>query len=161
MALQAFSSHYGFRAKPVEAIDERRAFALVSLTWPRLQFAEWGEMVAERQRAVSGQGLWIAIEDLRDYIHALFFCQLTISSGSQTVLRVSDIIVAELPGRPVILSAIECVVHLAWSCGATAIDFDLEESIGRYAMEMVQDYFRREGWAETSRTASRFYPRFN
>ncbi|WP_271168747.1 hypothetical protein [Hansschlegelia plantiphila] len=83
----------------------RRAFALVSLSHPRLSYEGWVRFLRRATRTKSGKAGVIFIEDPRGYPHALFRYAVeakpslaAAEDGSVRVLRLSDLVVADIAG---------------------------------------------------------------
>ena len=144
--LKDFSSHHGFRARPVAVAGEEKAFVLAQLGRPELDIAEWREMIALQRQSALVENVWIAIEDSRAYVHALLNCSLAIPVQQQRILRILDVIAADLPGPPVIAAAVECTSFLACQLGADALEFDFEGSRSNLILAGIENYFRDAGW---------------
>ncbi|HEY0291807.1 MAG TPA: hypothetical protein VGC51_05645 [Hansschlegelia sp.] len=83
----------------------RRAFALVSLSHPRLSYEGWVRFLRRATRTKNGKAGVIFIEDPRGYPHALFRYAVEATpslaaaeDGSIRMLRLSDLVVADIAG---------------------------------------------------------------
>ena len=149
--LRNFSSDHGFRANAVGGTDDEKAFALAQLGRPGLELSEWRKMVTWRKRTPSDESLWVAIEDRRSYIHALMYCYLAYSPSRDKTLRVTDMITAELPGPPVVSTAVACATYLARQVGATVVEFDLEGGTSEVLLTEIEKQFQSGGWSSAAK----------
>ncbi len=160
-SLEEFSSHLGFRARKIDAADTQKAFALAQLKRLGLDIAEWREMLDRHQRTPSPDSIWITIEDLRAYMHAIFFCHLIYIRQQEFVLRVTDMIAADLPGPTIVAVAVECAAHLAKQSGAMAVEFDFDGVGSEHVLAAISTQLAAGGWMATPRTVLRFRPRLH
>ncbi len=107
----------------------QRGFMLVSLAWPDLPQARWHEMVRYyRGRAPAHAGL-VLIEDRRGYVHAVFRYVVDMTPSLRPglrggVLRVQDLVMADLAGREVVAATRLGVAELAQACGCQVVILD-------------------------------------
>lgn len=157
-SLKDFSSHLGFRARSLDFADSQKAYSLAQLSRPELGITEWQNMIKWQRGDPPGDCVWIAIEDNRAYFHALFYCHLIHPSNGGKILRITDMIAADLPGPPVVASVVECSAFLAEKTGAIGLEFDLEGGSGETAAAGIFFHLTSNGWAAIPRTVMRFQP---
>jgi len=155
--LKDFSSHHGFRARSVAVAGEEKAFVLAQLGRPELDIAEWREMISLKRQSATAENVWIAIEDARACVHALLHCSFASPVQQRRVLRILDVIAADLPGPPVIAAAVECTSFLACQVGADALEFDFEGARSNLILSAIEQYFRDAGWRGQSRQIVRYH----
>lgn len=114
----------------------RRAFALVSLFHPRLSYEGWMRFLRRVTRAKRGASGMIVIEDPRGYPHALFRYAVSIGSslvtaedGVTRVLRLTDLVVAELAGSGLLSTIAQSGEELARAFGCNAIVIELPAAL--------------------------------
>jgi hypothetical protein len=129
MTASIFAAHRLGRTDRLATRSIQRSFVLVSLAWPELHLAQWHEMVRYyRCRPPSRAGL-VLIEDGRGYVYAVFRYIVDIAPSLHMpqrggVLRVHDLIMADLSGRAV-TSAIQLgLAELAHACRCQTVDIE-------------------------------------
>jgi hypothetical protein len=159
--LQKFYSCRGperFRACVVREPQMHKAFALIQLVWPELGLRQWARMVESSCPEAGITSAWIAIEDPRSYIHALFFCRMRLARKFGQILRVSELTVAELPGLAAIGAALDCAYHIAARTRAKALELDLDDDqIDRVASH-AEDRWESGRWSIDARRTIRYQP---
>jgi hypothetical protein len=101
-----------YHARALCAREARAAFALVSLGRPEVTLARWRAFVRRSERSSCRRRGLVAVSDRRGIIHALFTYE--VSDGlTASSLRVSEIVVARLPGGKLPEAALAFVERLA------------------------------------------------
>lgn len=144
--LDDFSSLHGFRPRSLESVGLDRAYALVQLSAPHLGYADWRQKVEGSSSAPWQESAWIGLEDPRQLIHAVFFCQLITSRPAGSVLHASDLIAVDLPGPPTIDAALDCVACLAKRTGARVLELDFDGDKLERALERMGRRLKEQGW---------------
>ena len=96
-----------FRPVPVDRKVALRAWPLVQNSHPESGQEAWMAYAASLRRKARRKAGLIAIEDSRGYIHGVFAWHVHRAIGAPRVMRVTDLVVANLPGR----SLAECIVE--------------------------------------------------
>lgn len=76
----------------------RRAYALVQISNPSIDFERWTNHVRACAKVRSGSSGLMAMVDERDYVHGIFAWSLVPDVSHNNSLRISNIIVADVPG---------------------------------------------------------------
>jgi hypothetical protein len=107
-----------------------RAFPLVQLSCPNINLQAWLNYVRAQANVRRGTGGVTAVEDERGYIHCVFSWNLIGHLTCRKSLRISDLVMAHLPGRA-LQDAVLAEIHaLADSTGAGAIVIEVGANIG-------------------------------
>jgi hypothetical protein len=125
-----------FTARPLLRVTEaRRIYALVALAHPRVTPRQWDAFVRRHMRIAPERGGLVALEDQRHYVHAVFRYAVDASPliGHGRTLRLRDLVVAQLPGRPLVLALAACAECLAASLGCTAVALDVPAAAVAFA----------------------------
>lgn len=131
-----------FRATPVDRRIALRAWPLVQSSCPQTRLEDWlsyavAQAGAARLRTPAGAppttraiprraGL-VALEDERGYIHALFAWHAHRAIGHRRTLRVTDLVVGSLPGRPLAESVVQAIRQAAVEAKADVVVVELGE----------------------------------
>ncbi len=117
-----------FHAAPMVPEEARRTFALVQMFDRTLALPDWLAYTRSMSRKDQASGL-ITLKDNRGYAHAIFcwFARNSLTHGR--VLRVSDVVIAGLPGREIVHAVIDAVRNCATTTKCDAIIFDLDQPI--------------------------------
>ena len=114
----------------------RRAFALVSLSHPRLSYAGWVRFLRRASRGGSGRSGVVFVEDPRGYPHAFFRYSVeagaslaAAESGSGRVMRLSDLVVGEIPGSDLLTRIAERGEELARASGCASLVIELPRAM--------------------------------
>lgn len=150
-----------FRARLVREPQAYKSFALVQLVWPELDLRQWTRMIESSRPEAGIESAWIAIEDPRSYIHALFFCRMRLVRKFGHILRVSEMIVADLPGLTAIRAAIDCAYDIAVRTRAKALELDLEDDQLDRAAAHLEDRWASGSWSMDIRRVIRFQPEWH
>lgn len=156
-----FSAYPGFRAKPAGALDIRKAYTLAQTARPELGLDDWHAMVDRRRQPDPADGAWVVLEDFRSYIHAMFFCQLGRRADEASVLQVSDMVAAELPGPAIADSTAACVDHLARHNGARWLALVDDGLCTARLLNTVQARLQAQGWLVDAPKLYRYDPRLH
>lgn len=108
-----------------------RAFPLVHLFHPAISLDQWLQFAQSRIHGRSGV---MTIRDLRGCIHAVFIYTVDARIARGPLLRVTDLMIARLPGSLVNQAVMDAVDHLARSSGAEAIELSLPSAL-EYAVD--------------------------
>lgn len=110
----------------------RRAFALVSLSHPRLSYDGWVRFLRRATRSKPARSGVIFVEDPRGYPHAVFRYAIDVEpsliavrDGSRRVLRLADLVVAEIPGSGLLATIAQQGEGLARQLGCNSIVIEL------------------------------------
>lgn len=147
-----------FRARAVSESVAEKAFTLVQLAWPDVTLDEWKDMIAACRLDSRRRSAWVVIEDTRSYFHAIFFCRLRLSRKFGSILRISEMITAELPGPAIVQTAIDFAAHLAVTNRIRAVEFDLEDDQVKLLTPRLAVHLEGNGWMFDVRNVLRFQP---
>ncbi len=90
-----------------------RAWPLVQISHPGVRLEEWLSYAISTGKRLGKTGGVVAIEDARGYIHALFAWNVLAHGNLRRAMRVTDMIVAALPGRRLAETIVEAVRDIA------------------------------------------------
>jgi hypothetical protein len=110
-----------FRTNALAPKMASRAFPLVQLSNPFINLQAWMDYVRAHAKVARGTGGLTAIEDERGYIHGLFSWRLFHDLTCRKSLRISDLIMAHLPGRALQEAVLAEIQNLGDTTGAGAI----------------------------------------
>jgi hypothetical protein len=113
-----------FQARALGPPMARRAFPLVQFSNPSIDLRTWMDYVRACASVPHSTGGLTAIEDERGYIHGLFSWRLFHHLTCHKSLRISDLIMAHLPGRALQEAVLAEIQNLADTTGASAIVVD-------------------------------------
>lgn len=108
----------------VTTVDRRvalRAWPLVQIAYPGVGREAWfayAKAVGRRRGKVGGA---VAIEDSRGYIHALFAWHVNRTIARRRALRVCDLVVGALPGKPLAAAIVQAIRAVAAEAGADSV----------------------------------------
>ena len=105
----------------------RRAFSLVQLFHPNLDFDAWVAYTRFFTRMSRQRGGLVIFEDSRGYVHALFAYRLTYHLRHRQVLHVSDILMGHLPGQTLARALIAEATKIGKDRGCTSILLEFAE----------------------------------
>jgi hypothetical protein len=112
-----------FEATEIEPTLARKAFSLVRHTHPAVSLAQWLEFTERWARAPFRRGI-LALQDRRGSVHAIFWYRVDCLARDGPVLRVSDLIVAQLPGGVIDHAIVRTVERLASDIGCRSVFFE-------------------------------------
>jgi len=120
-----------FRATGVSRRVALRAWPLVQSSSPRTRLEDWlayaaAQGGAARLRAPRRGGL-VALEDGRGYIHALFAWHVHRAIDHPRLLRVTDLVVGSLPGRPLAECLVQAIRQAAAETRADTVVVEMGE----------------------------------
>jgi hypothetical protein len=129
-----------------DPLATRRAFALVSLSHPRLSYEGWVRFLRRATRSKRGTSGMIFIEDPRGYPHALFRYAVSVDSslvaaedGLVRVLRLTDLVVAEIAGSGLLSTIAQSGEELAQALGCNSVVIELPGALRAKVTELA-DY---------------------
>jgi hypothetical protein len=135
-----------FRAYALPPKMAARAFPLVRLANPSIEFRGWTDHVRGFAKMPRGTGGVIAIEDERGYIHCLFSWSAIRNLTYGKALRVSDLIIAHLPGRAQHEAVLAEIQRLANIVEAGAIVVEPGENVGGLPRDvLLADGYKPDG----------------
>jgi len=105
-------------------VDRRvalRAWPLVQSSRPAARLEDWRVYAAALGRRVDKTAGLVAVEDERGYIHALFAWHVHRAIGHPRELRVSDLVVGNLPGRELAQSIVIAIRRVATTTRADSV----------------------------------------
>lgn len=105
-------------------VDRRvalRAWPLVQSSRPAARLEDWRAYAAALGRRVGKSAGLVAVEDERGYIHALFAWHIQRTIGRPRELRVSDLVVGNLPGRELAQSIVIAIRRVATKTRADSV----------------------------------------
>ena len=112
-------------ATPLTGRQVQRAYALVSLMHPHVTAKQWTGYARNYARVPRQRGGLIGLSDRRGYIHAIFCYAVDRASmeGCRR-LRLSQLILAQLPGRSLVAALTTSAEHLAaaFACEEISIE---------------------------------------
>lgn len=106
------------------AVDRRvalRAWPLVQSSRPAARLEDWRAYAAALNRRVGKSAGLVAVEDERGYIHAVFAWHVHRAIGRPRELRVSDLVVGNLPGRQLAESLVIAIRRVAAATRASSV----------------------------------------
>jgi len=114
-----------FRTAPVDRRMALRAWPLVQSSSPGARLEDWLSYArAQSPRAGAKQArrsALVALEDERGYVHALFAWHVRRAIGCARTLRVTDLVVGSLPGRPLAESLVTAIRQAARQARADSV----------------------------------------
>jgi hypothetical protein len=119
-----------FRAHALDPRLASRAFPLVQLSCPNIQLRVWMDYVRAQANGRRGTGGVTSIQDERGYIHGVFSWNLTGHLICRKSIRISDLVLANLPGRALLDAVLAEIQALAACTGAGAIMVEAGANIG-------------------------------
>jgi hypothetical protein len=137
----------------------RRAFALASLSHPRLTYSGWLRFLRRATRPRSGRSGLILVEDPRGYPHAL--CRYRVDEepslaasedGSRRSLRLSDLVVADVAGTRLLPALAVHGERLARALDCRSVMIELPRAM-RNGTDTLEEYDQVAGGV-VSRTLS-------
>ncbi|TAK47672.1 MAG: hypothetical protein EPO23_11680 [Xanthobacteraceae bacterium] len=99
----------------------RLAYPLVRLFDPAISLDSWLAFARRWSRQSAERGGLMAIRDRRGYLHALFTYRIEHNLRFGKFLRVSDVIMGQLPGASLNRSILDTATRLAGRTGCAAI----------------------------------------
>jgi hypothetical protein len=105
-------------------VDRRvalRAWPLVQSSRPAARLEDWRAYAAALGRRVGKSAGLVAVEDEHGYIHALFAWHVHRAIGRPRELRVSDLVVGNLPGRELAQSIVVAIRRVATTTRADSV----------------------------------------
>ncbi len=113
-----------FHIVPLGPASMRRAYPLAHAHDSKLELSQWLIFARAFIKLSPNRGGLIAIEDARGYIHGLYSYGLRLSLKHQKILRVSDVILCNLPGSHLGSVLVNSVQALADELEANTIILD-------------------------------------
>lgn len=110
-----------FRTTAVDRRAALRAWPLVQMSDPGVRLEDWLSYAISTGKRLGKMGGMVAIEDARGYIHALFSWHVLRTVAYRRAMRVTDMIVAALPGRQLAETIVEAVRAIADQAGADSV----------------------------------------
>src|SRR5215207_10441842 len=90
-------------AMPLNGGQVQRAYALVQLMYPHVTVKQWTNYARKYARVPRQRGGLIGLSDRRGYVHAIFCYAVDRASlEGCRLLRLSHLILAQLPGRSLV-----------------------------------------------------------
>lgn len=120
-----------FKAIPLARHQVRRMYPLVRLFHPALSLDQWLYYAQTSIRKPSGV---VTIQDPRDCIHAAFVYTIDARIARGPRLRVTELMVARLPGSLVNHAIMESIKRLACESGSEAVEISLPSAL-EYAVD--------------------------
>ena len=119
-----------FHASTLPSKCAGRAFPLVRLANPSADPLEWKQYVRTISKKSRNVGGLTVIEDGRGYVHCLFSWRVLPQINYRTALRISDFIIASLPGRAIHDAVLTEFRNIADATGADAIVVEASDNVG-------------------------------
>lgn len=98
-----------------------RAWPLVQIAHPHVPLDEWLAYAKAIGRRRGKAGGAVAIEDARGYIHALFAWHVNRTIARPKAMRISDLVVGALPGKPLAGAIVTAIRAVASDAGADSV----------------------------------------
>jgi len=119
-AIVAAMNHH-LTAMPLNEGQVQPAYTLVQLMYPQVTAKQWKNYARKYARVPRQRGGLVGLSDERGYVHAVFSYTVdrVFLEGSR-LLRLSNLILAQLPGRSLVAALTHYAEHLA-------IEFACEE----------------------------------
>ena len=99
-----------FRVTNVDKRVALRVWPLVQIAHPDVPQDEWlayAKAIGSRRGKAGGA---VAIEDARGYIHALFAWHVNRTITRRKAMRISDLVVGALPGKPLAVMSLQALI---------------------------------------------------
>ena len=106
------------------AVDRRaalRAWPLVQISHPGVALEDWLSFAIATGRRLGKSGGAVAIEDSRGYIHAVFVWNVMRTVADRRAMRITDMIVAALPGRQLAETIVDAIREVANQVAAYSV----------------------------------------
>lgn len=116
-----------FKTTTVDRRVALRAWPLVQISHPGVSLADWLSFTVATGRRLGKTGGLVAIEDTRGYIHAVFVWNVLRTVAERRALRVTDMIVAALPGRQLAETIVEAIHNVANQAGPNSVLVEIGE----------------------------------
>jgi hypothetical protein len=129
-----------FRTTAVDRRAALRAWPLVQISHPGVRLEEWLSYAISKGNRFGKTGGVVAIEDARGYIHALFSWHVLRTVAYRRALRVTDMIVAALPGRRLAETIVESVWDVADQASADNVLVEIGDR------QLAPDAFLSDGF---------------
>src|SRR3954471_12219874 len=100
-------------ATPLTGSQVQRAYALVSLMHPHVTAKQWTHYARKYARVPRQRGGLVGLSDRRGYVHAIFCYAVDRASLEGCRLRLSQLILAQLPGQSLVAALTSSAEHLA------------------------------------------------
>lgn len=110
-----------FRVTNVDRRVALRIWPLVQIAHPGVPQDEWLAYAKAIGRRRGKAGGAVAIEDARGYIHALFAWHVNRTITRRKAMRISDLVVGALPGRPLAAAIVAAIRSVASDAGADSV----------------------------------------
>ena len=145
-----------FRAHALAPKVAALAFPLVQLACPNIDLQAWMVYVRAQANVRRGTGGVTAVEDERGYIHCVFSWNLIGHLTCRKSLRISDLVMAHLPGRALQDAVLAEIQALAECTGAGAIVVEAGANIGglRRGVLIARGFKPAGEWFEMVRRAA-------
>lgn len=104
-----------------------RAWPLVQISHPGVSLDDWLSYAIATGRRLGKNGGVVAIEDSRGYIHALFAWHVVRTVSHRRAMRVTDLIVGALPGRPLAETIVNAIRDIADQANAESVLIEIGE----------------------------------
>src|SRR5690349_13827275 len=112
-------------ATPLTRSQVQRGYALVTLMHPHVTVKQWTDYARNYARVPRQRGGLIGLSDGRGYVHAIFcYAVDRASKDGCRHLRLSQLILAQLPGRSLVAALTTSAEHLAaaFACEEISIE---------------------------------------
>ena len=110
-----------FKTTTVDRRVALRAWPLVQISHPKVSREEWLSYAISTGRRLGKTIGVVAIEDSRGYIHALFSWNVLRTVSCRRAMRITDMIVAALPGRQLAETIVAAIQEVAEQVGADSV----------------------------------------
>jgi hypothetical protein len=109
----------------MRAAEVRLAYPVVQLKFPGVTLSQWLDFARMAARPANKKSGLVAVRDSRKQIHAVFRYRIEKDLQFQVVLKISNLIIARLPGRGLGAAVIEIVDALARESRCQAVSLEL------------------------------------
>lgn len=121
MMLDSTPSEPLFKTTNVDRRVALRAWPLVQISHPGVSQAAWLSFAIATGRRLGRTGGVVAIEDARGYIHAVFVWNILRTVSDRRAMRITDMIVAALPGRQLAETIVDAIRDVANQVAAYSV----------------------------------------
>ena len=110
-----------FKTTVVDRRVALRAWPLVQISHPGVSLEDWLSFAIATGRRLGKTGGVVAIEDSRGYIQALFVWNVLRTVADRRAMRITDMIVAALPGHQLAETIVAAIHEVANQGGANSV----------------------------------------
>lgn len=110
-----------FKTTTVNRRVALQAWPIVQISHPSVSQTAWLSFAVATGRRLGRTGGVVAIEDSRGYIHAVFVWNVLRTVADRRAMRITDMIVAALPGRQLAETIVDAIREVANQVAAHSV----------------------------------------